>query len=47
LLLSEGEDWKHQRRTVAPAFAPRTIPLLARHVASAAEAAVSRIRRLI
>ena len=43
LLLSEGEDWKHQRRTVAPAFAPRTIPLLARHVASAAEAAVARL----
>jgi len=40
LLLSEGEDWKHQRRTVAPAFAPRTMPLLARHVARAAEAAV-------
>jgi unspecific monooxygenase len=41
LLLSEGEDWKHQRRTVAPAFAPRTMPLLARHVARAAEAAVA------
>ena len=22
LLLSEGEDWKHQRRTIAPALAP-------------------------
>ena len=43
LLLSEGEDWKHQRRTVAPAFAPRTMPLLARHVAGAAEAAVARL----
>jgi hypothetical protein len=41
LLLSEGEDWKHQRRTAAPAFAPRTMPLLARHVAHAAEAAVA------
>jgi cytochrome P450 len=41
LLLSQGEDWKHQRRTVAPAFAPRTMPLLARHVARAAEAAVA------
>jgi len=41
LLLSEGEDWKHQRRTVAPAFAPRTMPLLARHVARAAQAAVA------
>jgi unspecific monooxygenase len=43
LLLSEGEDWKHQRRTVAPAFAPRTMPLLASHVARAAEAAVTRL----
>jgi cytochrome P450 len=43
LLLSEGEDWKHQRRTVAPAFAPRTMPLLARHVATAADAAVARL----
>ena len=43
LLLSEGEHWKHQRRTVAPAFAPRTMPLLARHVATAADAAVARL----
>jgi cytochrome P450 len=43
LLLSEGEDWKHQRRTLAPAFAPRTIPLLAAHVARAAEAAIAEI----
>jgi unspecific monooxygenase len=41
LLLSEGEDWRHQRRTVAPAFAPRTMPLLARHVACATEATVA------
>ena len=43
LLLSEGEAWKHQRRIVAPAFAPRTIPPLARHVACAAEAAVAEL----
>jgi cytochrome P450 len=45
LLLSRGEDWKHQRRTVAPAFAPRTLPLLARHVAAAAAEAVARLGR--
>ena len=44
LLLSEGEDWKHQRRIVAPAFAPRTMPLLAGHVARAAEAVVTRLQ---
>src|SRR5260370_17120377 len=43
LLLSEGEDWKRQRRTVAPAFAPRTLPLLAGHVGRAAATAVARL----
>lgn len=32
LLLSEGETWRRQRRTVAPALAPRVMPMLARHV---------------
>ena len=41
LLLSEGEDWRFQRRTVAPAFVPRTMPVLTRHVARAAEATVA------
>jgi len=43
LLLSDGEDWKHQRRTVAPAFAPRTIPPLARHVAIAADGVIAEL----
>jgi len=32
LLLSEGDAWRHQRRTVAPALAPRVMPMLARHM---------------
>ncbi|HET6609101.1 MAG TPA: cytochrome P450, partial [Rhodopila sp.] len=32
LLLSEGEAWKMQRRTIAPALAPRVMPMLAGHV---------------
>src|SRR5258708_16091613 len=40
LLLSEGEDWRRQRQTVAPAFTPRTIPLLAPHIAQAAGALI-------
>jgi len=32
LLLSMGETWRLQRRTVAPALAPRVIPLLCRHI---------------
>jgi len=37
LLLAEGEEWRVQRRTVAPSFAPRTVPLVARHVAGVAD----------
>jgi unspecific monooxygenase len=44
LLLSTGEDWRHQRRTLAPAFAPRTMPILARHVAKAAGTAVTGLK---
>jgi len=44
LFLAEGDDWREQRRTVAPAFAPRTIPMLAAHVAAAADALVSELR---
>lgn len=32
LLLSMGETWRLQRRTVAPALGPRVIPLLCRHI---------------
>jgi cytochrome P450 len=39
LLLSSGDAWKLQRRTVAPALGPRVMPLLSGHVmASAREA---------
>jgi cytochrome P450 len=37
LFLAAGEDWKRQRRTVAPAFAPRMVPLFARRVAEVVE----------
>jgi unspecific monooxygenase len=43
LLLSEGEDWRRQRQTVAPAFTPRTIPTLARHIAQATGALIDRL----
>ncbi len=36
LFLSEGEEWKLQRRTIAPALAPRVIPMLARHILAGA-----------
>src|SRR5437763_14425071 len=36
LFLAEGEEWRRQRRTVAPSFAPRTVPLAARPIAAVA-----------
>jgi len=38
LFLAEGDAWKHQRRTIAPALAPRTMGMLARHVVTACAA---------
>jgi len=32
LLLSDGEAWRHQRRTLAPAFTPRAVDLLVPHI---------------
>jgi unspecific monooxygenase len=43
LLLSEGEDWRHQRRIVAPALAPRVMPILVRHIADAARETIARL----
>jgi cytochrome P450 len=43
LLLSEGDDWRHQRRTIAPAMSPRVVPMLARHVASATEETIAQV----
>src|SRR5262245_8784840 len=43
LFLSEGEDWRHQRRTIAPALAPRVLPMLARHVVSTTDEAIARL----
>jgi unspecific monooxygenase len=40
LLLSAGDDWRLQRRTIAPALAPRTLPILARHIVACAQDAI-------
>lgn len=36
LLISEGESWRHQRRVIAPLFAPRVIPMLGKIVLTSA-----------
>jgi unspecific monooxygenase len=43
LLLSEGDEWRHQRRTIAPAMSPRVVPMMARHVAMATEETIAQI----
>ncbi len=40
LLLSEGDDWRRQRRIIGPALAPRSLPVLARHIVTCAQEAV-------
>jgi cytochrome P450 len=45
LLLSMGETWRLQRRTIAPALGPRVIPLLSRHIMAAANEALDRLDR--
>jgi cytochrome P450 len=45
LLLSNGEAWRLQRRTVAPALGPRVIPLLCRHIMRSAEEALDTLDR--
>jgi unspecific monooxygenase len=43
LLLSEGPAWRHQRRTIAPIFAPRSMPVLTSHIATAATDCLNRL----
>ena len=46
LLVSEGETWRRQRRVMAPAFTPRTVPIMAGHILRCAEAACARLDAL-
>jgi cytochrome P450 len=41
LFLASGEAWRHRRRAIAPAMAPRMMPVLARHVMTIAEQTVA------
>ena len=43
LLLSEGEAWKLQRRTIAPALGPRVMPMLASHIVATTQQAMARL----
>ena len=45
LLVSEGETWREQRRAMAPAFTPRNVPIMARHIIRSTEQACERLER--
>lgn len=45
LLISEGAAWRHQRRTLAPAFTPRAVETLVVHILAASDEAVAALAR--
>lgn len=44
LLLAEGRAWKHQRRTLAPAFTPRAVTTLIPHMISATDETIEQLK---
>ncbi len=44
LLIAEGKAWKHQRRTLAPAFTPRAVSHLTTHMASVVDETIAELR---
>ena len=44
LLIAEGRAWKHQRRTLAPAFTPRAIMPLAPQMIAATDETIAKLR---
>jgi cytochrome P450 len=44
LLIAEGRNWKHQRRTLAPAFTPRAVNTLVPHMVAATDETIAKLR---
>src|SRR4030081_2978970 len=44
LLIAEGRTWKHQRRTLAPAFTPRAVMPLVPHMLDATDATIAKLK---
>jgi unspecific monooxygenase len=44
LLIAEGRAWKHQRRTLAPAFTPRAVASLAPHMIAVIEETIAKLQ---
>jgi cytochrome P450 len=47
LLMSEGQAWKHQRRTLAPAFTPRAVAPLVPHMLAATDETIAKLQAAI
>src|SRR3954470_11597938 len=45
LLIAEGKAWKHQRRTLAPAFTPRAVSGLVPHMVAVTDETVARLKQ--
>lgn len=44
LLIAEGRTWKHQRRTLAPAFTPRAVMPLVPHMIAATDETIAKLK---
>ena len=44
LLIAEGRAWKHQRRTLAPAFTPRAVTTLVPHMMAATDETIAKLQ---
>jgi unspecific monooxygenase len=44
LLVAEGRAWKHQRRTLAPAFTPRAVSTLVPHMIEVADETIAELK---
>jgi cytochrome P450 len=44
LLIAEGRAWKHQRRTLAPAFTPRAVDSLVPHMIAVTEETIGKLQ---
>jgi len=44
LLTAEGRAWKHQRRTLAPAFTPRAVTTLIPHMVAATDETIAKLK---
>jgi len=44
LLIAEGRAWKHQRRTLAPAFTPRAVASLVPHMIAVTDETIAKLK---